>query len=179
MGTTIPGKGFGLVAKRQVRNQELLLSIPSSVWFSTANVQKHSASAAALRDPFVTKHIGADGATWQIILALDHERHNRYSIEFAFVWFGLVQIGLVWFGLVWFSLSWVGLFTEFTYAAADCQQCSLWRCMCECMQQCQFYCTCAPYLTLLGVPTGSHTSCPSKRLCHRCGGLMNSSPCSR
>ena len=86
------GGGRGLVATRALAKDELLISVPSSLWFSTPNIMQHSTAKAIFRDPKVVEHCGPPeaGDLWMLILALEHERYQPgtcVTVPFSFSFF--------------------------------------------------------------------------------------------
>ena len=75
------GGGRGIVATRALRKGELLISVPSSLWFSTTNIMERSAASHIFRDPKVVLHCGPPeaGDLWMLILALEAERFQAAS----------------------------------------------------------------------------------------------------
>jgi hypothetical protein len=76
---SLAGGGRALVATKDLQQGEHLFTIPANFWFSEDTVATGSAIGGLLRtDEVVMRHCRR-GNGWGLILALDFERHNRWS----------------------------------------------------------------------------------------------------
>eukprot|EP00040_Diaphanoeca_grandis_P007247 m.40205 g.40205 ORF g.40205 m.40205 type:complete len:518 (+) comp18412_c0_seq1:273-1826(+) len=73
------GGGRGLFATKELKKNELLFTLPKNFWFTEETVATGSAIATVLEGDEYIKSICPKGDSWALILALEYERHNRFS----------------------------------------------------------------------------------------------------